>query len=152
AHAVRGVERRQRADQELSADTGAADDAARRRCARVTGESAADRSRNAIGERAGSLHRLSREHGGLWRGGPRLQIAAGHHCMIASRNFLLALAAVVIAPFVLLLLPGGAPSVPQLSAATMAPMAVAAEDAAAHDGSFATVQGLVREVHTARSG
>jgi len=72
--------------------------------------------------------------------------------MTASRNFLLALAAVVIAPFVLLLLPGGAPSVPQLSAATTAPMAIAAEDAADHDGSFATVQGLVREIHTARSG
>ncbi|HEY8950371.1 MAG TPA: hypothetical protein VIM56_15910 [Rhizomicrobium sp.] len=72
--------------------------------------------------------------------------------MIASRNFLLALAAVVIAPFVLLLLPGGAPGVPQTSAATMAPMAIAAEDAADHNGSFATVQGLVRGVHTARNG
>lgn len=73
--------------------------------------------------------------------------------MTGSRNFLLALAAVVIAPFLLVLLPGGSPGVPQLTAATVsAPNAISAEDAAGHAGSFATVEGFVREVHTARSG
>jgi hypothetical protein len=73
--------------------------------------------------------------------------------MTGSRNFLLALAAAVIAPFVLVLLPGGAPDAPRVAAATVsAPNAISTEDAAAHDGSFATVEGLVREVHIARSG
>ncbi len=72
--------------------------------------------------------------------------------MTGSRNFLFALAAVVIVPFLLVLLPGGAPGVPSLSAATMAPHAISAEDAAAHDGSLVTVEGIAREVHVAHSG
>jgi hypothetical protein len=75
--------------------------------------------------------------------------------MTGSRNFLLALAAVVIAPFVLVLLPGGSPDAPRVAAATAAPStsgAISAEDASEHDGSLATVEGFVREVHTARSG
>jgi hypothetical protein len=78
--------------------------------------------------------------------------------MTGSRNFLLALAAVVIAPFVLVLLPGGSPDAPHLAAATVstavphAQNAISAEDAAEHAGDFATVEGFVRNVHTARSG
>jgi hypothetical protein len=78
--------------------------------------------------------------------------------MTGSRNFLLALAAVVIAPFVLVLLPGGSPDAPHLAAATIstavphAQNAISAEDAAEHEGDFATVEGFVRNVHTARSG
>lgn len=72
--------------------------------------------------------------------------------MTGSRNFLFALAAVVIVPFLLVLLPGGSPGVPSLSAATMAPAAISAEDAAAHDGDEATVEGIVRNIHTAHSG
>ena len=72
--------------------------------------------------------------------------------MTASRNFLLALAAVVIVPFLLVLLPGGGTGVPALSAATMAPHAISAEDATEHDGSVVTVEGIVRNVHVARSG
>lgn len=71
--------------------------------------------------------------------------------MTASRNFLLALAAVVIVPFLLVLLPGATPGVPQLSAAP-APNAISAEDAAGHEGSVVTVEGIAREVHVARSG
>ena len=72
--------------------------------------------------------------------------------MTGSRNFLFALAAVVIVPFLLVLLPGGSPRLPDLSAATMAPAAISTEEAANRDGSVATVEGLVRNVHTARSG
>ncbi|HSM94474.1 MAG TPA: hypothetical protein VLT91_00420 [Rhizomicrobium sp.] len=71
--------------------------------------------------------------------------------MTGSRNFLFALAAVVIVPFLLVLLPGATPGVPQLSAAP-APEAVSTEDAAAHDGRVVTVEGIAREVHVARSG
>ena len=72
--------------------------------------------------------------------------------MTGSRNFLFALAAVVIVPFLLVLLPGGSPRLPDLSAATMAPAAISTEEAASRDGSVATVEGLARNVHTARSG
>ena len=75
--------------------------------------------------------------------------------MTGSRNFLFALAAVIVVPFLLVLLPGGAPDVSSSSAATMAPaqaMAISAEDAAAHDGSMVTVEGIAREVHVARNG
>jgi hypothetical protein len=74
--------------------------------------------------------------------------------MTASRNFLLALAAAVIAPFMLALLPGGAPDAPRVQAAIAEPAgnAVSAEGAARHRGIFATVEGVVRNVHTARSG
>lgn len=79
--------------------------------------------------------------------------------MTGSRNFLLALMAVVIAPFVLLLLPGGVPDAPSASAAFAPPppsssaaTAISAEDAAGHRGDFATVEGFVRNVHIARNG
>lgn len=71
--------------------------------------------------------------------------------MSGSRNFLFAMAAVIIVPFLLVLLPGATPGVPQLSAATsVGPDAISAEDAARHDGSLVTVEGVAREVHTAR--
>lgn len=71
--------------------------------------------------------------------------------MTASRNFLFAMAAVIIVPFFLVLLPGATPGVPQLSAATSAGSgAISAEDAAAHDGNLATVEGVARQVHVAR--
>lgn len=78
--------------------------------------------------------------------------------MTGSRNFLLALMAVVIAPFMLALLPGGSPDAPRVAAATAptpafaTPAAISAEDAAGHEGDFVTVEGFVRNVHTARSG
>lgn len=73
--------------------------------------------------------------------------------MSGSRNFLFAMAAVILVPFALVLLPGAMPGVPQLSAATtVSPGAISAEDAAAHDGSLVTVEGVAREVHTARNG
>ena len=69
--------------------------------------------------------------------------------MSRSRNFLFAMAAVIFVPFLLVLLPGATPGLPQLSAATSA---ITAEDAASHDGSLVTVEGVAREVHVARSG
>jgi len=77
--------------------------------------------------------------------------------MTGSRNFLLALAAVVIVPFLLVLLPGGSPDAPSVAASTepVAPFArnaISTEDAASHEGGYVTVEGFVREVHTARSG
>jgi DNA/RNA endonuclease YhcR with UshA esterase domain len=82
--------------------------------------------------------------------------------MTGSRNFLLALAAAIIAPFALILslpgnasLPSGAMAVaPSFStaAATVTPTAISAEEAGAHDGSIATVEGVARQVHVARNG
>jgi DNA/RNA endonuclease YhcR with UshA esterase domain len=80
--------------------------------------------------------------------------------MTGSRNFLLALAAAILAPFALILslpgnasLPAGTVAVaPSFSAATTAPAAISTEEAAAQDGNVATVEGVAREVHVARGG
>jgi hypothetical protein len=72
--------------------------------------------------------------------------------MTGSRNFLLALAAAILAPFALVLLPNN-PAPPRGIAAAEAalPSAISAADAASHVGESATVEGTAH-VHTARSG
>ena len=72
--------------------------------------------------------------------------------MSGSRNFLFALAAAILAPFALILLPGNIPPPRGIAVAEAAlPAAISTTEATAHIGQTMTVSGIAH-VHVARNG
>jgi hypothetical protein len=71
--------------------------------------------------------------------------------MTGSRNFLLALAAAILAPFALVLLPDNPAPPSGIAAADAFASIISTADAASHIGEKATVEGTAH-VHVARNG